>query len=45
MINIAALQMPTQGMNPNALEHYFKTAKAKSAKLILLGEYVLNHFF
>ncbi|WP_300367817.1 carbon-nitrogen hydrolase family protein [Hydrogenimonas sp.] len=45
MINLAALQMPTQGMDPKSLEHYFKTAKAKEAKLILLGEYVLNHFF
>ena len=45
MIRIAALQMPTQGMSPNALDHYFKTAKAKEVRLILLGEYVLNHFF
>jgi predicted amidohydrolase len=45
MINLAALQMPTQGMSPNALDYYFKTAKAKDATLILLGEYVLNHFF
>jgi len=45
MINLAALQMPTQGMSPNALDYYFKTAKAKDTKLILLGEYVLNHFF
>ncbi len=45
MIKIAALQMPTQGMSPNALDHYFKTARSKGAGLILLGEYVLNHFF
>ncbi|WP_456401616.1 carbon-nitrogen hydrolase family protein [Hydrogenimonas sp.] len=45
MIRIAALQMPTQGMSPNALDHYFKTAAGKEARLILLGEYVLNHFF
>jgi len=45
MINLAALQMPTQGMSPNALDYYFKIAKDKEAKLILLGEYVLNHFF
>jgi len=42
---IAALQMPTQGMSPNALDHYFKIAKRKDVKLLLLGEYVLNHFF
>ncbi|WP_456453280.1 carbon-nitrogen hydrolase family protein [Hydrogenimonas sp.] len=45
MIQIAALQMPTQGMDPKGLEPYFKTAHAKGAKLVLLGEYVLNHFF
>ncbi|WP_353662212.1 carbon-nitrogen hydrolase family protein [Hydrogenimonas sp. SS33] len=45
MIRIAALQMPTQGMDPTLLEQYFKTAKAKEARLLLLGEYVLNHFF
>ena len=45
MIKIAALQMPTQGMDPKALEPYFKTAKLKEAKVLLLGEYVLNHFF
>ncbi len=45
MIRIAALQMPTQGMSPNALDHYFKAAGAKEAEIILLGEYVLNHFF
>lgn len=44
-MNIAALQMPTQGMSPNALDHYFMTAKKRDTKLILLGEYVLNHFF
>ncbi len=45
MIRIAVLQMPTQGMDPKGLEQYFKTAKAKEASLILMGEYVLNHFF
>ncbi len=32
-------------MSPNALDHYFKTARSKDAGVILLGEYVLNHFF
>lgn len=45
MINIAALQMPTQGMDPKTLEEYFKTAHRKEAEVLLLGEYVLNHFF
>ncbi len=45
MIHVAVLQMPTQGMDPKGLEQYFKTAKTKGASLILMGEYVLNHFF
>ena len=45
MIQIAALQTATLGMDPKGLEHYFKTARAREARLILLGEYVLNHFF
>ncbi len=45
MISLAALQMPTQGMDPKTLDMYFKTANAKGARLLLLGEYVLNHFF
>ncbi len=45
MIRVAVLQMPTRGMDPKGLEQYFKTAKTKGASLILMGEYVLNHFF
>ncbi|WP_457597416.1 carbon-nitrogen hydrolase family protein [Hydrogenimonas sp.] len=45
MTQVAVLQMPTQGMDPTTLEQYFLTAKAKGASLVLLGEYVLNHFF
>ena len=42
---VAALQLPTLGMNATRLEFYLKQAKQRDADLILLGEYVLNHFF
>jgi len=42
---VAALQLPTLGMNATRLEFYLKQAQSRGADLILLGEYVLNHFF
>lgn len=42
---VAALQLPTLGMNATRLEFYLKQAKQRDADVILLGEYVLNHFF
>ncbi len=42
---VAALQLPTLGMNATRLEFYLKQAKSRDADVILLGEYVLNHFF
>ena len=42
---VAALQLPTLGMNATRLEFYLKQAYDRGADLILLGEYVLNHFF
>ena len=42
---VAALQLPTLGMNATRLEFYLKQAKQRNADVILLGEYVLNHFF
>ena len=42
---VAALQLPTLGMNATRLEFYLKQAKSRNADVILLGEYVLNHFF
>jgi len=44
-LNVAALQLPTLGMNATRLEFYLKNATERGARLILLGEYVLNHFF
>ena len=42
---VAALQLPTLGMNATRLEYYLKQAKQRNADVMLLGEYVLNHFF
>ena len=42
---VAALQLPTLGMNATRLEFYLKQAKQRDADVVLLGEYVLNHFF
>ncbi|SFZ98015.1 Predicted amidohydrolase [hydrothermal vent metagenome] len=42
---VAALQLPTLGMNATRLEFYLKQAQSRGADLMLLGEYVLNHFF
>jgi len=42
---VAALQLPTLGMNATRLEFYLKQAQSRGVDLILLGEYVLNHFF
>lgn len=44
-LTIAALQMPTLGMNATRLEFYLKQASQRGADMMLLGEYVLNHFF
>ena len=42
---VAALQLPTLGMNATRLEFYLKQAYSRHADVMLLGEYVLNHFF
>jgi len=42
---VAALQLPTLGMNATRLEFYLKKAAERGADIMLLGEYVLNHFF
>jgi predicted amidohydrolase len=44
-LTVAALQLPTLGMNATRLEYYLKKANERGAKVMLLGEYVLNHFF
>ncbi len=44
-LSVAVLQLPTLGMNATRLEFYLSSATERGAKLIVLGEYVLNHFF
>lgn len=42
---VGALQLPTLGLNATRLEFYFKKAKERDTRIMLFGEYVLNHFF
>ncbi len=42
---VAALQLQTLGFNPSRLEFYFKNAHSRGAKVMVFGEYVLNHFY
>ncbi len=42
---VGALQLPTLGMNATRLEFYLKNAAQRGVKVMLFGEYVLNHFF
>jgi len=44
-LTIAALQLPTLGMQATKLDFYLRNAHIRGVKLVLLGEYVLNHFF
>ncbi|MBD3788867.1 MAG: carbon-nitrogen hydrolase family protein [Campylobacterales bacterium] len=44
-LTVAALQLPTLGMNATRLEFYLKQAHERGVDVMLLGEYVLNHFF
>jgi len=44
-LTVGILQLPTLGTNATRLEYYLKNATERGARLILLGEYVLNHFF
>ena len=42
---VAALQLPTLGMNATRLDFYLKKAHEHHVDVVLFGEYVLNHFF
>ncbi len=42
---VGVLQLPTLGMNATRLEFYLRKAKERGCRLLLFGEYVLNHFF
>jgi len=42
---VGAMQLPTLGMNATRLEFYLKKASERGVEVMLMGEYVLNHFF
>ncbi len=44
-LQVASLQLPTLGMSTNRLKFYIEMAHKRDAKLLLFGEFVLNHFF
>jgi len=44
-IVVGALQLPTLGMNATRLEFYLKNAHERGTRVMLMGEYVINHFF
>ncbi len=44
-LTVGLLQLPTLGMNATRLEFYLKNAHERGARLMLFGEFVLNHFF
>jgi len=44
-LTVAALQLPTLGMQATKLDFYLRNAHTRGVKVVLLGEYVLNHFF
>ena len=44
-LTIAALQLPTLGMQATKLDFYLRNAYNRNVRVVLFGEYVLNHFF
>jgi len=44
-LTVAALQLPTLGMQATKLDFYLRNAYYRGVRVVLLGEYVLNHFF
>jgi len=44
-LTIAGLQLPTLGTQATKLDFYLRNAQKRGVKLVLIGEYVLNHFF
>jgi len=44
-LKIGAIQLPTLGMQDNKLKLYIKNAYKKEVRVLLFGEYILNHFF
>jgi len=44
-VRAAVLQLSAQGLSSTKLYNYIRIANAKSIKVLLLGEYILNPFF
>jgi len=44
-LKISAIQLPTLGMQATKLDFYLRNAHSRGVQLVLIGEYVLNHFF
>jgi len=44
-LTIASIQLPTLGMQATKIDFYLRNAHSRGVKLLLFGEYVLNHFF
>ena len=44
-IKLCALQLGTLPLSDSRIDYYLKLAKDNGAKIVLLGEYVLNTFF
>ena len=42
--SVCALQLPTQPMSESRLDYYFRICADEGARLVVLGEYVLNSF-
>ena len=44
-LTLCALQLGTLPLSDSRIDYYLKLAKDNGAKIVLLGEYVLNTFF
>jgi predicted amidohydrolase len=44
-LTVAAIQLPTLGMQATKIDFYLRNAHMRGVKILLFGEYVLNHFF
>ncbi|MCI7463757.1 MAG: carbon-nitrogen hydrolase family protein, partial [Campylobacter sp.] len=44
-LKLCALQLGTLALSNSRLDYYLQTAAKSGAKVVLLGEYVINSFF
>ncbi len=45
MSKVCILQLPTLSMSENRIDYYLKLVSESGAKIVVLGEYILNSFF